>query len=89
MTSKGNRFLTYNEKVQSLATRFGIHDFPNCTTVRKAGATAASKWSSTEEMSLISQHMTHSAPTSERYYQNRYRVEVAKKVHKTIVDVTG
>ena len=70
--------------MKSLTTRLGIEDFPNCTDVRKAGATTLSTMSSKEDMALLSEHMTHSLPTSQKYYRDRSRIEVAKKMHQTI-----
>ena len=86
VTKSGMKLTSYKDFVKSLMTRFGITNF---TEVRKAGATAMSGESSKEEMAVLSEHMTHSVPTSQKYYRSRSRIEVAKKVHKAIVGVTG
>ena len=89
VTKSGMKLTSYKDLVKSLMTRFGITNFPSCTKVRKAGATAMSGESSKEEMTVLSEHMTHSVPTSQKYYRSRSRIEVAKKVHKAIAGVTG
>ena len=89
VTKSGMKLTSYKDFVKSLTTRFGITKFPSCTKVRKAGATAMSRESSKEEMAVLSEHMTHSVPTSRKYYRSRSRIEVAKKVHKAIAGVTG
>ena len=89
VTKSGMKLTSYKDFVRSLTTRFGITNFPSCTEVRKAGATAMSGESSKEEMTVLSEHMTHSLPTSQKYYRSRSRIEVAKQVHKAIAGVTG
>ena len=89
ITSSGSPLTHYRDLVISLTNRLGITSFPNITTVRKAGATEAVSSLTDESMEKISEHMSHSKSTSERYYRMRNRHSSAIAAFVDIKTITG
>ena len=89
VTSHGSPLTNYRDLVHSLTNRLGIPLFPNITAVRKAGATAAVSSLPDDVMEQVSQHMSHSKSTSERYYRMRGRATSAVTAYGNIKQITS
>ena len=89
LTSNGRPLTHYRDLLLSLTRKLGLTMLPNFSTIRKAGATATVSSQGAKGLEIISEHMSHSRSTSERYYRMRKRDKGAVEAFQTIKNITS
>lgn len=89
LTSNGRPLTHYRDLLLSFTKKLGLAMLPNFSTIRKAGATATVSSQGVKALEVISEHMSHSRSTSEKYYRMRRRDQGAVDAFKVIQDITS
>ena len=85
LTSRGKSLTNYIGLLKTLTKRYGLGRLPTITLCRKAGATDTVEQGATrEDLERLGEHMSHSVETSEKYYRQRHRRNVAVATHTAI-----